>query len=107
MESDPLDNSGDEFDSTYICQQESLESVNECLQAIGETPIVKPHGISLLLHMERGLVSYDGLGGTVKQLAARASLQRPYKHQIMTPRQLYEWASDNIPGIYIFCILYN
>ena len=41
VESDPLDNSDNEFDSTYICQQESLESVNECLQAIGETPIVK------------------------------------------------------------------
>ena len=38
VESDPLDNSGNEFDSTYI---ESLESVNECLQAIGETPIIK------------------------------------------------------------------
>jgi len=35
----------------------------------------------------------DGLGGTVKQLAARASLQRPYDHQIMKPCQLYEWAS--------------
>ena len=32
VESDPLDNSGNEFDSTYICQQESLESVNECLE---------------------------------------------------------------------------
>jgi hypothetical protein len=34
----------------------------------------------------------DGVGGTVKQLAARASLQRPYDSQIMTPQQLYEWA---------------
>ena len=35
----------------------------------------------------------DGLGGTVKRLAAKASLQRPYEDQIMTPFQLYEWAS--------------
>ena len=41
----------------------------------------------------------DGLGGTVKRLAARASLQRPYDEQIMTPRQLFEWASDNIPAV--------
>lgn len=41
----------------------------------------------------------DGLGGTVKHLAARASLQRPYDQQIMTPRQLFEWASDNIPAV--------
>lgn len=30
----------------------------------------------------------DGVGGTVKCLAARASLQRPYERQIMTPLQL-------------------
>ena len=46
----------------------------------------------------------DGLGGTVKRLAARASLQRAYDHQIITPHQLYEWASDNIPKInFKFC----
>lgn len=38
----------------------------------------------------------DGVGGTVKRLAARASLQRPYKNQIQTPFQLYEWAIQNI-----------
>ncbi len=41
----------------------------------------------------------DGLGGTVKRLAARASLQRPYEDQIMTPRQLFEWASSAIPTV--------
>ena len=46
----------------------------------------------------------DGLGGTVKRLAAKASLQRPYEQQIMTPRQLYEWASDNISTIvFTYC----
>lgn len=38
----------------------------------------------------------DGLGGTVKRLAARASLQRTYEDQIMTPYQLFNWASRNI-----------
>ena len=46
----------------------------------------------------------DGLGGTVNRLAARASLQRPYDHQIMTPCQLYEWASENISTIvFTYC----
>ena len=40
-----------------------------------------------------------GLGGTVKRLAAKASLQRPYDEQIMTARQLFEWASANIPSV--------
>ncbi|MCG8620798.1 MAG: hypothetical protein MJE68_02200 [Proteobacteria bacterium] len=31
----------------------------------------------------------DGVGGTVKRLAARASLHRPYEQQIMTPLQLF------------------
>ena len=32
----------------------------------------------------------DGIGGTVKRLAARASLQRPYCSQIITPNLLFE-----------------
>ena len=43
----------------------------------------------------------DGLGGTVKRLAARASLQRPYNDQLMTPHdQLFDWACSNIPAVY-------
>ena len=42
----------------------------------------------------------DGLGGTVKRLAARTSLQRPYNDQIMTPRQLFDWASTNLSSIH-------
>ena len=38
----------------------------------------------------------DGVGGTVKRLAARARLQCPYDNQIQTPFQLYEWAIQNI-----------
>ncbi len=46
----------------------------------------------------------DGVGGTLKRLAARASLQRPYEWQIMTPFQLFEWASESIPGtIFKYC----
>lgn len=43
-----------------------------------------------------GKSAYDGVGGTVKRLAARASLQRPYDNQIQTPFQLYEWSVQNI-----------
>ena len=42
----------------------------------------------------------DGLGGTVKRLAAHASLQRPYNDQLMTPRQLFDWTCSNIPAAY-------
>ena len=41
----------------------------------------------------------DGVGGTVKRQAVRASLQRPYEEQIMTPCQLFEWAVENIPTV--------
>lgn len=33
----------------------------------------------------------DGLGGTVKRLAAKASLQQPFENQILTPLELDEW----------------
>lgn len=42
----------------------------------------------------------DGLGGTVKRLAAKASLQRPYESQILSAVQLYDWAIKNISGIH-------
>lgn len=41
----------------------------------------------------------DGVGGSVKRLAARASLQRPYDGQIMTPHDLFAWAQENLPVI--------
>ena len=46
----------------------------------------------------------DGIGGTVKRLAARASLQMPYENQIMTAFQLFQWATENITQIvFTFC----
>lgn len=44
----------------------------------------------------------DGLGGTVKRLAGKASLQRPYEHQIMTPAQLFTWSEENIDSMQFF-----
>lgn len=41
----------------------------------------------------------DGLGGTVKRLVARASLQRPFKDQILTPEDLFKFAIENISNI--------
>ena len=36
---------------------------------------------------------------TVKRLAARASLQRPYENQILTPRQLFEFGCSEVPAV--------
>ncbi|GBN46744.1 hypothetical protein AVEN_184302-1 [Araneus ventricosus] len=41
----------------------------------------------------------DGIGGSVKRLAARASLQRSYENQIQTPRQIFEWTVENITKV--------
>jgi hypothetical protein len=38
----------------------------------------------------------DGIVGTLKKFAAKASLQQPYNDKIMTPYQLYEWAQSSI-----------
>ena len=60
-------------------------------------------GISAEWHFSataHGKGACDGLGGTVKRLAARASLQKPYNDQIMTPRQLFDWATINIPSVH-------
>ena len=41
----------------------------------------------------------DGIGGTVKREAARASLQATTTNQILTPNDLYMWSQSHIPGI--------
>jgi len=41
----------------------------------------------------------DEVGGTVKRLATKASLQKAHFDQIQTPLQLYEWATTNITAI--------
>jgi hypothetical protein len=42
----------------------------------------------------------DGVGGTVKRLAKKASLQRPYEDQIQNPLDLYKFAKTDLPTIY-------
>ena len=49
----------------------------------------------------------DGIGGTVKRLAARASLQRPFDNQILTAHDLYEWADKSLPNITVFWVSSN
>jgi len=46
----------------------------------------------------------DGIGGTVKRLAARASLQAVTTNHILTPEQLFTWSQTNIIGIKFFYI---
>lgn len=46
----------------------------------------------------------DGIGGTVKRLATRASLQRTSANHILTPLELYQWAAAHITGIQFFYV---
>lgn len=46
----------------------------------------------------------DGIGGTAKRLAARASLQSPLDNQILTPYDLFKFCDDSIPGIKFFYV---
>jgi len=46
----------------------------------------------------------DGIGGTVKRLATRASLQQISTSHILTPEQLFSWAQSNISGIHVFFV---
>ena len=46
----------------------------------------------------------DGVGGSVKRFATKASLQRPYDNQIQTPLDLFRWADDNLPSIKVIFV---
>ena len=41
----------------------------------------------------------DGIGGTIKQIAAYVSLQRSVTGQILSPKSLFKFANSEIPGI--------
>ena len=46
----------------------------------------------------------DGVGGTVKREAAKKSLQATMTGHILTPMDLYTWATNSIEGIeFLFC----
>ena len=62
----------------------------------------KDFGLSCVWHFFatcHGKGPCDGVGGTVKRLTARASLQRPEKDQIVTPEHMFKFCKDNIAGI--------
>ncbi len=40
----------------------------------------------------------DGIGRTVKRLTAKASLQRPLPGQIVTPKDMFNYCNESIPG---------
>lgn len=44
----------------------------------------------------------DGVGGSVKRLASRASLLRSANNQIQSPLQLFEWATDYFTNVKFF-----
>ena len=46
----------------------------------------------------------DGVGGTVKRLAAKASLQNPVENQILTPLQLFQWCKEHISTVKFFYV---
>lgn len=41
----------------------------------------------------------DGVGGTTKREVTKASLQRPYSNQILTPLEMFEFCKQHIKGI--------
>ncbi|CAH0550783.1 unnamed protein product [Brassicogethes aeneus] len=62
---------------------------------------VKDFGLAAEWHFfptSHGKGACDGLGGTLKRLAARTSLQR-VSNPIQTPEELFEWASESLPNI--------
>lgn len=46
----------------------------------------------------------DGIGGTVKRLAAKASLQNPLDNHILTPLHLFEWSKEHISKMKFFYV---
>ena len=41
----------------------------------------------------------DGVGGTIKRLAAHVSVQYPFSNQILAPEQLFDLAEANFDSV--------
>lgn len=71
------------------------------------TYLQKKTGISLhwnFFATSHGKGACDGIGGTVKRMAYRASLQRPVHSQITTPKHFFDWATNYFKNIsFDFC----
>ena len=62
------------------------------------------HGLKAEWHFfatSHGKSPCDGIGGTVKHLVARASLQATVDHHILTAREMFKWCEEHIMGINI------
>jgi hypothetical protein len=46
----------------------------------------------------------DGIGGTMKRLAAKTSLQKVYNNQIQTPHELFSYWCSNMHNMTFFSI---
>ena len=67
----------------------------------------KDYGIDAEWHFfatSHGKSPCDGIGGTVKRLVGRASLQATTVGHILTASQMYDWSCANINGIKFFYI---
>jgi hypothetical protein len=52
-----------------------------------------------------GKSACDGIGGTVKRLLTKASLQRPYSNPILTIEAVMSFCTESIPGIKFFNVI--
>jgi hypothetical protein len=57
-----------------------------------------------LLATSNGTGPADGIGGTVKRLAAKRSLQKVYNNQIQTCHELFNYCISNIHNMTFFYI---
>ena len=60
------------------------------------------HGLKAEWHFfatSQGKIPCYGIGGTVKSLVARASLQATVDHHIPTAREMFKWCEEHIMGI--------
>ena len=71
----------------------------EALRTRRKHPELKPLGCYNFIATSHGKSTCDGLGGTLKRLAAKASLQRPLQDQITNARELFLWAEKELKNM--------
>ena len=88
------------FSDGAVSQCKNL--INLCCHADDHGLLAEWHFLSATSH---GKSPCDGIGGTVKRLVARASLQAVADNQILTVSDMFQWAKDHISGIEFFLVI--
>ena len=97
----PLVKSIQYFSDGAVSQYKNFKNISNLLHHFEDFGL---HAVWNFFATSHGKGVCDGIGGTVKRLATRASLQKTRTGHILTAKKLFTWVSKNVSNIKTFYV---